>query len=171
MKNALRLAAVAATALLSACATDPFGGPDGLPFVKYATAGSYMDARTAFTAAPSDEMFRIAVQRWTDAVADASSCRLPPSEVTQVGMVAAVELAAMSAFARQGDRGPGTPSFSDMGRYAADMALAAAAEGRYPSRSRCARIARWAPEVNRQGSDAVRRATINGLRRGLFGGN
>jgi len=164
LKSLLPLAATAA--LLSACASDPFGGSDPLPWVKYATAGSYMDARTAFTAAPSDELFRLSVQNWTNAIADASGCRLPPGEVSQAGMVAAVELAAMSAFAQRRDGGP---SIGDMGRYAADMALAAAAEGRYPSRSRCSRLSRWLPEVNRQGGDAVRRATINGLRRGLFG--
>ena len=165
------LAALGLALLLSACATDPFGGADPLPWVKYATAGSYMDARTVFTAAPSDEMFRLSVQTWTDAIADSAGCRLAPGEVSQAGMVAAIELAAMGAFTRQGDRGPGGPSFSDMGRYAADMALAAAADDRRPSRSRCGRLSRWLPEVNRQGGDAVRRATINGLRRGLFGGS
>jgi hypothetical protein len=168
VKSLARAAAIAgaSAALLSACATDPFGGSDPLPYVKYATAGSYMDARTAFTAAPSEEIFRLSVQNWTNAIADASGCRLPPGEVSQASLIAALELAAMSAFARQ----QGGPSMGDMGRYAADMALATAAEGRYPSRSRCSRLSRWLPEVNRQGGDAVRRATINGLRRGLFGG-
>jgi hypothetical protein len=116
-------------------------------------------------------MFQYAVQNWTNAVADAAGCRLPPGEVSQAGMVAAIELATMSAFAKGGSTGPGAPSLSDMGRYAADMALAAASEDRRPARSRCSRLNRWLPEVNRQGDAAVRRAMINGLRRGLFGGD
>jgi hypothetical protein len=159
-----RLAAAAAVLAVSACATAQFQEP--LPWVKYATAGSYMDARTAFTAPPSEEIFRITVQNWTNAVADSAGCRFAPQDVSQAGMVAAVELAAMSAFARAGDRGA---NLSDMGRYAADMALAAAADDRRPSRNRCSQLARWLPEVNRQGDAAVRRAMINGLRRGLFG--
>ena len=82
--------------------------------------------------------------------------------------MAAVELAAMTAFAQ---RREGGPSLSETGRFAADMAMAAAAADRYPSRSRCSRLSRWLPEVNHQGSEAVRRATMNGLRRGLFGGH
>ena len=161
---AARLALAGALGL-AACATDPFSGPEPLPWVKYATAGSYMDARTAFTAAPTDQMFQSAVQSWTNAVADAAACRLPMGQVSQAGMVAAVELAAMSGFARQREADMG-----EMGRYAADMALAAAAENRFPPRARCARLERWLPEVNRQGDAAVRRAMINGVRRGLFGG-
>ena len=72
----------------------------------------------------------------------------------------------MTAFAQ---RREGGPSLSEMGRYAADMALAARRRRPLPSRSRCARLSRWLPEVNHQGSEAVRRATMHGLRRGLFG--
>jgi hypothetical protein len=159
-------APLALTLLLGACATTEQADP--LPYVRYATAGSYMDVRTAMTGAPDPTAFQWAVQNWTNAIGDAASCRLAPGEVTQASLVAAVELAAMSAFAQ---RREGGPSMSDMGRYAADMALAAAAADRFPSRSRCSRLARWLPEVNHQGGAAVRRATINGLRRGLFGGS
>ncbi|MBW3558677.1 MAG: hypothetical protein KY446_06815 [Proteobacteria bacterium] len=149
--------------LLSACASVQNQGPP-LPTVKYATAGSYMDARTAFTAPPSPEIFDLAVRNWTEAIADSAGCRLPRSEVTSASLVAALELAAMAGFAKQEGA-----NISEMGRYAADMALAAGAENRRPSRARCDRLYRWLPEVNRQGGDAVRRATINSLRRGLFG--
>ena len=159
-------APLALTLLLGACATlEP---ADPLPYVRYATAGSYMDVRTAMTAPPDPAAFQYAVQNWTNAIADSASCRLAPAEVSQAGLVAAVELAAMSAFAQ---RREGNPSLSDMGRYAADMALAAAAADRFPSRARCSRLRRWLPEVNHQGGAAVRRATLNGLRRGLFGGS
>ena len=157
-------APLALALLLGACATMEQADP--LPYVRYATAGSYMDVRTAMTAPPDQGAFQWAVQNWTNAIGDAASCRLSPTEITSAGMVAAVELAAMSAFAQ---RREGGPSMSDMGRYAADMALAAAAENRYPSRARCNQLSRWLPEVNRQGDAAVRRAMINGLRRGLFG--
>jgi len=159
-------ACLAATLLVAGCATMEQADP--LPYVRYATAGSYMDVRTAMTAPPDQGAFQWAVQNWTNAIADSASCRLSATEVTQAGLVAAVELAAMSAFAQ---RREGGPSMSDMGRYAADMAMAAAAPDRYPSRSRCSRLARWLPEVNHQGGAAVRRATVNGLRRGLFGGS
>ena len=155
----------AAAAALSACATTELADP--LPYVRYATAGSYMDVRTALTAAPGQDAFQYAVQNWTNAIADAASCRLPAVEVSQAGIVAAVELAAMSAFAQRQEN---NPSMAEMGRYAADMALAAGAADRFPSRARCARLSRWLPEVNHQGAAAVRRATLNGLRRGLFGG-
>jgi hypothetical protein len=160
MRHAALLAPVL---MLAACASVQDLGPP-LPSVKYATAGSYMDARTAFTAPPSPEIFDLAVRNWTEAIADSSGCGLPRGEVTSAGLVAAVELAAMAGFAKQDGA-----NVSDMGRYAADMALAAASEGRRPSRARCDRLFRWLPEVNRQGGDAVRRATINSLRRGLFG--
>jgi hypothetical protein len=157
--------ALGAALALSACASlEP---ADPLPYLRYATAGSYMDYRTAMTGAPDQTAFQYAVQNWTNAIADSASCRLPAGQVTQAGLVAAVELAAMSAFAQ---RREGGPSVSEMGRYAADMALAAGAADRLPSRGRCARLSRWLPEVNHQGGDAVRRATLNGLRRGLFGG-
>ena len=158
-------APLALTLLLGACATMEQADP--LPYVRYATAGSYMDVRTAMTAPPDQGAFQWAVQNSTNAIAGSASCRLSATQVTQAGMVAAVELAAMSAFAQ---RREGGPSLSEMGRYAADMALAAAAADRYPSRSRCSRLSRWLPEVNHQGAAAVRRATMNGLRRGLFGG-
>lgn len=161
-----RIAAALPCLLLAACASTPeFAGPP-LPTLKYATAGSYMDARTAFTAPPSPEIFELSVRNWSDALADASACRLPPGEVTSATLVAAVELAAMSAFAKAGDP---NADVGDMARYAADMALAAQAEGRRPTRARCNRLYDWLPQVNREGGDAVRRATINGLRRGLFG--
>ena len=159
-------APLALTFLLGACATMEQADP--LPYVRYASAGSYMDYRTVMTTPPDQGAFQWAVQNWTNAIADAASCRLSPTEVTQAGMVAGLELAAMSAFAQ---RREGGPSLSEMGRYTADMALAAAAMDRFPSRSRCARLRRWLPEVNRQGGSAVRRATVNGLRRGLFGGS
>ena len=159
-------APLALTLLLGACATMEHADP--LPYVRYATAGSHMDYRTMMTAPPDQAAFQWTVQNWTNAIGDAASCRLSPSEITSASMVAAVELAAMSAFAQ---RREGGPSMSEMGRYAADMALAAAAADRFPSRARCSRLARWLPEVNHQGGAAVRRATINGLRRGLFGGS
>ena len=159
-------APLALTLLLGACASMEQADP--LPYVRYATAGSYMDYRTAMTTAPDPGAFQWSVQNWTNAIADAASCRLSPTEVSQASLVAAVELAAMSAFSQ---RREGGPSMSDMGRYAADMALAAAAADRFPTRRRCSRLARWLPEVNHQGGAAVRRATINGLRRGLFGGS
>lgn len=158
------VAALGAALALAGCAS--LEQADPLPYVRYASAGSYMDYRTAMTGAPEPAAFQWAVQNWTNAIADSASCRLAPGSVTQASLVAAVELASMSAFAQRRDGGP---SMSDMGRYAADMALAAAAADRYPSRSRCARLSRWLPEVNHQGSAAVRRATVNGLRRGLFG--
>ena len=162
----MKYAALALPLLLAACAsTRDYAGPP-LPTLKYATAGSYMDARTAFTAPPSPEIFEMSVRNWSDALADASACRLPAGEVTSASLVAAVELAAMGAFAKAGDR---QADVGDMARYAADMALAAQAEGRRPTRARCDRLYGWLPEINRQGGDAVRRATINGLRRGLFG--
>jgi hypothetical protein len=159
-------APLALAALVAGCASMEQADP--LPYVRYATAGSYMDVRTAMTSPPDQGAFQWAVQNWTNAIADAASCRLSPTEVTSAGMVAAVELAAMSAFAQRRETGP---SMSDMGRYAADMALAAAAADRFPSRARCSRLSRWLPEVNHQGGAAVRRATINGMRRGLFGGS
>ena len=164
MSKAAALALGAALAL-PACAS--LEQADPLPYVRYATAGSYMDYRTAMTGAPDQPAVEWAVQNWTNAIADAASCRLPAGEITQAGLVAAVELAAMSAFAQ---RREGGPSLSETGRYAADMALAAGAADHYPSRSRCARLSRWLPEVILQGSEAVRRATMNGIRRGLFGG-
>ena len=44
-----------------------------------------MDYRTAMTGAPDRPAVEWAVQNWTNAIADAASCRLPPGEVTQAG--------------------------------------------------------------------------------------
>ena len=134
--------------------------------MRYALAVSSAGAPEWNRGGPSEAVFQEAVSDWTEAVADSASCRLPSGEVTQASLVAAVELAAMAGFSRTGG---GSQDLREMGRYAADMALAAASTDRRPSRSRCARLSRWLPEVNRQGGAAVRRATVNGLR-GLLGG-
>ena len=164
----LRAAPLALVLLVGACATDPFSGADPLPAVRYAAVASHLDLGSGGSVRPSPQAFDASVQSWTEAIGDAAAGRLAAGEVTTVGMVAAVELASMAAFVRTGGH---DADLREMGRYAADMALAAAAEDRRPSRSRCSRLNRWLPEVNRQGGAAVRRATLNGLRRGLFGGS
>jgi hypothetical protein len=145
---------------VSACASNDLYGGD-LPWVRYALAASHGADPTGGRGGPSEAAFQDAVHLWTEAVADAAGCRLPAGQVSQAGLVAAVELATMAGYSRTGGGGS---DLREMGRYAADMALAAASYERRPSRARCSRLSRWLPEVNDQGGAAVRAATINGLR-------
>lgn len=145
--------------LLTACASLDAGPP--LPRVQYVTGGSYTDPNAIFAEPPTPASFEVATRTWTDAVADASACRLPPGEVRSAGLVAAAELAVMGASARTGERrGEGAA----MARYAADMALAAAGTDRRPTRARCQRLSRWLPEVNAAGGAALRQGMFGGLR-------
>ena len=156
MRNALSLLPVL---LLGACATMDAGPP--LPQVQYLTGGSYTDPAAIFAAPPNPALFQQAAETWTEAVADASACRLPGGEVRTATMVAAAELALMGASARTGERrGEGAA----MARYAADLALAAASVDRRPGRARCRRLSRWLPEVNRAGGAAIRQGVFGGLR-------
>jgi hypothetical protein len=155
----MRAALLIPALLLSACASLDAGPP--LPEVRYLTGGSYTDPNAIFAAPPNPALFQQATQHWTDAVADASACRLPGGEVRTATMVAAAELAMMGASARTGER---RGEARDMARYAADMALAAASVDRRPTRSRCQRLSRWLPEVNLAGGAAVRQGVFGGLR-------
>ena len=155
----MRAALLLPILLLSACASLDAGPP--LPRVQYLTGGSYTDPNAIFAAPPNPALFQQATQHWTDAVADASACRLPGGEVRTATMVAAAELAMMGASARTGERrGEGAA----MARYAADMALAAASVDRRPTRARCQRLSRWLPEVNQAGGAAIRQGVFGGLR-------
>jgi len=150
--------------LLAACASLGDAGPP-LPEVRFAGGGAYTDPARMFDAPSSPADFEMAVNLWTDAVADAGACGFPSGDVMTARLVGAAELAFMGAASRTGERrGEG----ADMARYAADMALAAAGQDRRPSRARCSRIARWLPEVNRQGGAAMRQG-VTGVLRDMLG--
>ncbi len=153
------LAPLALTLLLPACASLDGGPP--LPELRYAGGGSYTNPAAILDDPPTPALFQATARNWTEAIADASACRLPAGDISQAGLVAAAELAFMGASARTGER---RGEAADMARYAADMALAAAGHDRRPSRGRCARLSRWLPEVNRQGSAILRRSLTGGLR-------
>lgn len=150
--------------LLASCASLGDAGPP-LPEVRFAGGGAYTNPAAIFDAPPTPALFDAAVYNWTEAVADAGACGFPTGAVTTARLVAAAELTFMGASARTGER---RGEAADMARYAADMALAAAAQDRRPSRARCERISYWLPEVNRRGG-AVLRQGVTGVLRDLLG--
>lgn len=155
--------------LLSACASGLGAYDPSLPLPRYALSTAFLQPAPGGPT-PGPEIVSLAEQRWTEAIADAGACRISPQAVSTAGMVGAIELASMKALAsrRSEDRGRSAASgLRALTRYAAEMALAGASYERRPSRSRCGSLARWVPEVNRQGSWAVRRAMLQGLLRGV----
>ena len=125
----------AAALALSACAT-----AGDLPTLRYLEAGQ-RGPRV------SEEAFRRAADLWSDAVVDAAACRLPMGDVVSAGFSAQAELSAMADYVEGDTHGVMAQAMSDL--------LLAGVSGRpAPARARCARLARWLPDVRARREEA-----------------
>lgn len=149
---------LAAAALLAACATVP--QRDGLPMVHYAQAASKGGVYAVATARPTEADVRASEALWRQAVGEAAACRLPRLEVVRTTLAGAVELATMTAVARDGD---GKVYDEVLRRLARSMLSDQLSPPDRPPAARCKRVEAWSDQVRDDASEAIGRAIAKGL--------
>lgn len=151
-----RFSALAAMAILAACATVP----NGLPTLRYADAASRGAFSSLLAGRPNQRQVDRATENWSQALSDSFACGVRMRDVINAGLVGALEIGAMNAAASGGGE---REVREGVGRYVGQLAAMAVERRERPSAERCADIASWAPRTAEAGRDAVARARRNGL--------
>src|SRR5690606_9932925 len=121
----------------------------------YAQAASKGGVHAAVTARPTEADVRVSEGLWKRGLGEAVACGEPRLEVARTAIAGAVELATMSAVARDGD---GRVDDQVLRRLGRDLLGSMLSPGDRPSRARCALVARWSDQVRDDGQEAIGRA-------------
>jgi hypothetical protein len=152
----MRPIALAALALLAACATMP----ESLPRLRYADAASRGAFASLLAGQPNQGQVDRATETWSNALSDSFACRVPMRQVINAGLVGALEIGAMNAAASGGGE---REVREGVGRYVGQLASMAVERRERPSADRCQAVEAWAPRMAEAGREAVARARRNGL--------
>jgi hypothetical protein len=153
-----RLVLVFAALVLSACATAP--QRDGLPMVRFADAASRGGVYAVTTARPTVADVGEAEVLWRRGIAEAAACRLPRMDTVRTALAGAVELATMTALAKDGE---GNVDDQVLKRLARTLVGDLLSPGDRPSAARCRTVQRWSGQVRADASEAIGRAAAKGL--------
>jgi len=143
---------------LTGCATVP--QRDGLPRIHYAQNASIGGLTAATTRRPTEADVRESETLWKRGLGEALACRQPRLEVVRTAIAGAVELATMSAVARDGD---GRVDDALLKRYGRDLLGNLLSSGPRPGAARCRMVDRWSVQVRADGQEAIGRAISKGL--------
>jgi hypothetical protein len=154
-----RLIALSITTFaVAGCASAP--ARDGLPLVRFADAASRGGIYAVTTTRPTEADVRQAEALWRRGVGEAAACRLPRMDTVRIALAGAVELATMTAVARDGEGKVDDQVLRGLARTLAGDLLS---PGDRPPPARCRTVQRWGQQVRDDASEAIGRAIAKGV--------